>query len=177
MGTVLSSVGYLDAWARWAAGDPMLRNADLCGLPVLWWGRIGKVSAFLAGMTLILDIIGPERLRQFSERYLERRRPRRGFGRPAAVAAVAGVILAWAIIRPGKVAILGTELTIYSYGFTTVTAGIALIISLALLTPTLLHGVRRALVYVFERDALARTVQTVSLLLFIAGFHFDMLAS
>jgi hypothetical protein len=173
----MSSVGYLDAWVRWAAGDSRLRDAELWGLPVLWWGRIGKVAAFLAGMTLIMDIIGPERLRQFSERYVERRRPRLGFGWPGIVAAVAGVVLAWAILRPGKIAILGVEIVVYTYGFTTATAGIALVISLALLTPALLQGVRRLLIYVFERASLARTVQMVSLLLFIVGFHFDMLAS
>ena len=173
----MHSVGYLDAWAHWAAGDSTLRNADLWGLPVLWWGRIGKVAAFLAGMTLIMDIIGPERLRKFSERYLQRRRPWTGVGWRTVVAAGAGVVVAWGILRPGTTKILGVEITIFSYGFTKVTAGIALAGSVALLTPALLQAVRRLLIYVFERDALARTVQMVSLFLFIVGFHFDMLAS
>lgn len=176
-GDAVSNVGYLDAWARWFDGDVTLRDAELWGLAVLWWGRIGKFAAFLAGMILIMDIVGPERLRQFSERYLERHRSRYGSAWPAIVAAAAGVVVAWAIFFPGKLAILGVEITVYSYGFTAVTAGIALVISLALLTPMLLQGVRRFLIYVFERDAMARTVQMVSLFLFIVGFHFDMLAS
>jgi hypothetical protein len=32
-------------------------------LPVLWWSRGGKVDSFLGGATLILDLIGPDRLR------------------------------------------------------------------------------------------------------------------
>jgi hypothetical protein len=93
------------------------------------------------------------------------------------VAAAAGVFLVWAIFFPGKLAILGVEVTVYSSGFTTVTAGIALVISLALLAPALLQGIRRFLIYVFERDTMAQTVQILSVFLFIAGFHFDMLAS
>jgi hypothetical protein len=176
-GGAVSSVGYLEAWARWFDGDATLRDAELWGLPMLWWGRIGKFAAFLAGMTLIMDIVGPERLRQFSGRYLERHRSRHGSAGPAIVAAAAGVFLVWAIFFPGKLAILGVEVTVYSSGFTTVTAGIALVISLALLAPALLQGIRRFLIYVFERDTMAQTVQILSVFLFIAGFHFDMLAS
>jgi hypothetical protein len=173
----MSRVDYADAWARWFDGDPSLRDASLWGLRVLWWGRIGKLAAFLAGLTLVLDIIGPERLRQFSERYVQRHRRGAGPGWSAVVAAVAGLVLGWAILFPGKVSFLGMSFEIYTTGFTTVTAGIALVVSLALLAPTLLHGLRRVLIVVFENDALARTVQTTSLALFIVGFHFDMLAS
>lgn len=173
----MSSVGYLEAWARWFDGDATLRDAELWGLPMLWWGRIGKFAAFLAGMTLIMDIVGPERLRQFSGRYLERHRSRHGSAGSAIVAAAAGVLLVWAIFFPGKLAILGVEIMVYSSGFTTVTAGIALVISLALLAPVLLQGIRRFLIYVFERDTMAQTVRILSVFLFIAGFHFDMLAS
>ncbi|MEU8193882.1 hypothetical protein AB0C10_08895 [Microbispora amethystogenes] len=66
---------------------------------------------------------------------------------------------------------------VYSYGVTTATAGIASAVSLVLLSPALLQGTRRFLIQVFERDTLAQTVRIVSLFLFVAGFHFDMLAS
>ena len=174
----MSSVGYLEAWARWFGGDATLRDARLWGLPVLWWGRLGKSAAFLAGMTLILDIIGPERLRQFSARYVNKFRLRPGFEWSALLlAAAAGAFIVWATYFPGKIEVLGLEITVFSIGFNTETAGIALAFSLALLAPAVLQGFHQLLLYVFKHDALAQTVRTASLFLFVAGFHFDMLAS
>ncbi|MFI9812672.1 hypothetical protein [Saccharothrix variisporea] len=173
----MSSVGYFEAWRLWFDGSSTLRDAELWGLPVLWWGRIGKLAAFLAGLTLIMDIVGPERLRQFSERYVRRNRSRLGIAWPAVVGAAAGALLIWAVFFPGRVTFPGGWIEVSSTGFTAVTAGIALVGSLALLVPVALQGIRRVLIHVFERDALARTVQVVALFLFIVGFHFDLLAS
>jgi hypothetical protein len=174
----MASVGYFEAWSRWVDGDAGLRDAELWGLRILWWGRVGKFAAFLAGMTLVMDIIGPERLRQFSERYMRRHQVRRGFTWMVGVAAAAGVFLVWAVFFPGTVRVLGVDLiTVSSTGVTAVTAAIALAVSLVLLAPVLLNVLRRILIHVFENDALARTTQIDSLVLFTAGFHFDMLAS
>ena len=57
------TITYLDAWSQWFAGrevDPQLR---LWFMSILWWGRVGKIAAFLGGLTVILDLIGPDRLR------------------------------------------------------------------------------------------------------------------
>ncbi|SDM55974.1 hypothetical protein [Allokutzneria albata] len=173
----MNSIGYFEAWERWFNGDTALRDARLWRLHVLWWGRVGKLAAFFAGMALILDIIGPERLRQFSTRYVRRNNlPRSSLG-PALLGAVAAVFLLWATFFPGKVSFLGFEIAVYSFGVTSAIAVFVLVISLVLLAPALLEGVRRGLVLIFERDALARTVQVTALVLFVAGFHFDMLAS
>jgi hypothetical protein len=50
-----------DAWALWWSGQ-QLTDHTLHGAPVLWLGRAGKMLAFLAGCTIVLDIIGSERI-------------------------------------------------------------------------------------------------------------------
>ncbi|WP_304454442.1 hypothetical protein [Nocardiopsis sp. YSL2] len=55
-----------DAWALWWSGQ-QLTDHTLYGAPVLWLGRAGKMLAFLAGCTIVLDIIGSERLIAWGE--------------------------------------------------------------------------------------------------------------
>lgn len=62
------TITLLEAWGQWFSGNTVPGQAELWGVSVLWWGRIGKALAFLAGATVILDIIGPERLREWSRR-------------------------------------------------------------------------------------------------------------
>ena len=62
-----NSVGQLwDLWSRWLSGQSV-SNASLWGTSVLWWGRWGKILIFAAGLTVVLDLIGPERLKAFGE--------------------------------------------------------------------------------------------------------------
>ncbi len=53
-----------DAWREWAAGNDTL-DLVLWGLEIRWWGRIGKMLQFAGALTVILDIVGPERLIAF----------------------------------------------------------------------------------------------------------------
>ena len=45
--------------------DNLPADAILWGISIFWWERIGKVMQFLGGSTIIADIIGPEKIRQF----------------------------------------------------------------------------------------------------------------
>jgi hypothetical protein len=58
----MHDVDLLEAWRLWGSGQP---TADLVlwGLPILWWGRIGKLAQFAGALTVVLDLIGPARLR------------------------------------------------------------------------------------------------------------------
>jgi hypothetical protein len=59
------------AWQVWAEG----RSASaepLWSETVLWWARTGKILQFAAGLTVLLDLIGPERLRRSGRRARER---------------------------------------------------------------------------------------------------------
>jgi len=41
---------------------------------ILWWGRLGKALEFTAGLVVVLDLIGPDRLRAFGLRSQKRAR-------------------------------------------------------------------------------------------------------
>lgn len=45
----------------WLSGQQLTEHT-LYGVPVLWLSRAGKLLAFLAGTTIVLDFIGSERL-------------------------------------------------------------------------------------------------------------------
>jgi len=55
-------IDLIQAWYLWFAGRP-LTDFTLLHLPFLWWGRIGKCLESLGTLTVILDLIGPKRLR------------------------------------------------------------------------------------------------------------------
>lgn len=59
-----------ELWGRWIVGE-QLADTRLWGWPLLGWGRAGKVLQFLAGLTVVLDLIGPEPLRAFGARLRE----------------------------------------------------------------------------------------------------------
>ncbi|MEU7859251.1 hypothetical protein [Nonomuraea sp. NPDC049141] len=56
-----------ELWTRWLDGQ-QLTGATLWGQPLYIWGRLGKALQFLAGLTVVLDLIGPEPLRAFGRR-------------------------------------------------------------------------------------------------------------
>ena len=49
-------MSFLDAWSRWAAGDPTLRDAHLWGLTINAWGWISQIILGLGIIALILDV-------------------------------------------------------------------------------------------------------------------------
>src|SRR5687767_9320326 len=50
----------------WFSGKPTSASIVL-GVPMLWWGRFGKLLQFAAASVVLLDLIGPERLRAVGE--------------------------------------------------------------------------------------------------------------
>jgi hypothetical protein len=61
------TIGYFEAWRMWLAGQQVPGDATMWFMSVRWWGRLGKVLCLVAGGTVLLDIIGPQRLRSFAE--------------------------------------------------------------------------------------------------------------
>lgn len=53
-----------DAWRVWLDGRPTA-DFQLFGVRVLWWARFGKIGEFVGALTVVLDIIGPTRLREW----------------------------------------------------------------------------------------------------------------
>lgn len=71
---------YPRAWATWWDGGET-GALPLGWLSVLWWGRVGKLLQFIAGLVVVLDLIGPEALRAFGQRAADRWRRTREFFR------------------------------------------------------------------------------------------------
>lgn len=59
--------GFGAVWRAWWSGRQTTTVA-LCGVPMLWWGRVGKLLQFVAGLAVLLDLVGPERLRAVGAR-------------------------------------------------------------------------------------------------------------
>ena len=57
-------ITFSETWKLWLS-DNLSADAVLWGISIFWWERIGKVMQFLGGSTIIADIIGPEKIRQF----------------------------------------------------------------------------------------------------------------
>lgn len=53
--------------AMWFSGK-QTSGATLWGLSMVWWGRVGKLLQFMAGCAVILDLVGPDRLRAIGAR-------------------------------------------------------------------------------------------------------------
>jgi hypothetical protein len=60
MGAVVT---YFEAWSLWFSGQ-LTDNHTLWGLQILWWGRFGKLLAFISALVIVVDIIGAEKLRK-----------------------------------------------------------------------------------------------------------------
>jgi hypothetical protein len=59
-------VDYLEAWSLWWS-DNLPRDAVLFGIKVLWWGRIGILLELIGSMTIIAELVGATRLREFGQ--------------------------------------------------------------------------------------------------------------
>lgn len=62
------------AWAQWYSHQVV--DNILWGRPIWWWGRIGNVLMFVSGMTLVADLVGPERISAFAEQLRQLIRPK-----------------------------------------------------------------------------------------------------
>ncbi|MGI5285154.1 hypothetical protein ACQEVF_17720 [Nonomuraea polychroma] len=59
----MADIELLDAWRMWLDGQQIARET-WNGWPILYWGRAGKIAAFAGGLTIILDLLGPEKIAQ-----------------------------------------------------------------------------------------------------------------
>jgi hypothetical protein len=151
----MADISYFEAWGMWLDGRSTLGN-DLLGLPMIWWGRFGKILSFVAGAAVIIDLLGPERLSHYGDR-LTRFFTRRPFLGPAAVGAVAGVI--WVIITDA----IGIHWLLQT----------VLGVMLGSAAGLLMVGISRTL----RHPEFPSVTRWLSLGLFFVGFHFDLLAS
>lgn len=167
----MDEVSYFDAWSRWSALDDSLKHAFLWGLQIGWWGRIGKALAFLAGLVIVLDIVGPQRVAAYLGLLLSDH-PRTKFpahtGRWAALSLMV-VVAEFVFLFPA----LGDA---SGWLFWALALGGVLSSVMALTLLYFLFGVL-ALGWLREESRVVNVVRCASLFLLAVGFHFDMLGS
>ncbi|GAA0978493.1 hypothetical protein [Nocardiopsis tropica] len=163
-------LSLLDAWNLWWSGQ-QLTGHTLYGVPVLWLGRLGKLLAFLAGTTILLDVIGPARLMTWGRAL---RTEREG---PYFIVGLLGVVLLGLLLLIVAVALVPSAVA--------GRWGAPLLIALAVLAvyPTvwllLLHGPSAVAGFgaLLERPRFERAVRVIAVPLFLLGFALDYLAS
>lgn len=173
----MPDISYFDAWRMWADGRSTLGN-DLLGMPMIWWGRIGKIAAFFAGTTIVLDILGPDRLQAASawtERATDSTLVLLGFGVAFALPAVGAiywVMQHYPVWDEGYAPALELIANVFSV------LGIGLaggVVGMMLLT-FLLTGIFRLFASGVGHPR-AVPLRVAAAALFLVGFHFDLLAS
>jgi len=60
-GLAIVKLALWGIWGKWIEGKATV-NFNLDGWPIPYWGRLGKVLQFVAGLTVLLDLAGEERV-------------------------------------------------------------------------------------------------------------------
>lgn len=151
-------ISYFEAWQLWLDGRSTIGN-DLLGLPMIWWGRAGKILSFISGAAIVVDLLGSEKLARYGAR------------------------VTWLVQKR----VLGLNLGPMLAGAFTAIPAIAITdhIGMPWLTQALLVivlGIGAAILLAAAGEAmtdarLAMVTRWASLALFVIGFHFDLLAS
>ncbi|MEV0387048.1 hypothetical protein [Nonomuraea sp. NPDC050643] len=165
----MADISYLEAWRMWFDGKSTVGN-NLLGVPMLWWGRTGKIGAFLGGMTVVLDVIGPERIRQFGERV---RRVDPWADLPEKWLRVPSMII-WLIgaVPFGISAYVGGGSVEWTIGVPMLVCYVA--IAFAVVNP---DALAKLAAMMLENPVSERILRWIAVVLLIVGFHFDLLAS
>ncbi|MFB9906165.1 hypothetical protein [Allokutzneria oryzae] len=163
----------VDAWFAWFSGQKLDEMTILFGWPLLYWGRLGKCLAFLGGATILLDVIGPEKLGEWGNRWryrLEQREWRTKFMLPVLALALFGILtvltIVWRDDIEAQFPMVADYLITFALGAT------------ILLT---LHSMRLAFIWLLypmmAQKKPAQFIRWLGIALLAVGFHFDLLAS
>lgn len=167
----------------WLDGRSTLGN-DMFGLPMIWWGRAGKIAAFVSGMTILLDIAGPERLVSFADRLhaliqaLWNRALAYSFSVGAFVLAFSWVVIweIWSIDLPVPAGVPGLNVLVGLLKVVVVVTLLCLAPLAVAGTVLLIDKVCAKLPAIFMHPRVVH-IRVVATVLLITGFHFDLLAS
>jgi hypothetical protein len=144
-------------------------------LPLYWWARGGKIAEFIGGATVIIDLIGPERLRAWSTV-----RQARSHHRSAQISnflillLVIGTI---SLVSPGLAIPLSEDLYFYLYMISLVLLGHALQRVLSRPLRKMVGWLYRKVIETLEGDRPAYAWRVVGFMVLAIGFHFDILGS
>ncbi len=170
-GRPVAEVGYVEAWQLWLSGQEVDAQAALGPLTILWWGRLGKVLAFVGGLTVILDLVGSQRLRRLGR---ERKKALViAFYALGPVFIIAGAGVASAMAN-GWLALEAVPQYL-AVAIRTV-SGICVLILVAYLWRLLSYLVQTFL-SALDKPNPAFGIRVTAAALIILGFHLDLLAS
>lgn len=180
----MNRITLLEAWSHWLNGEHVDSFA-LWGLRIIWWGRLGKMAEFLAGATIVVEIIGPARLRAFGKS-LRRESKKKPFGRLFNLPMFQTLLILCCFAALGYLTIRLLERFYHTSSIPHFLAIIPFVIALLFvmglfkalaaltaLADTSLKVVADAL----EHPALNKAIKFSALLLLLLGFHFDLLSS
>lgn len=184
-----------DAWARWWAGE-QVGGLPLFGTTVLFWGRLGKVLQFAAGLVVVLDLVGTHRLTATRDRLrggldraskliarftwtrwwiAENRGPWRRWLGMLSYYVIYGLIV-WVSLRYGDAAE-----KVVKYPITALFAVVFFVVTTIALAAQLLlavgYGVSSLALWLFGGEQPGHVARWLALGLFVVGFQFDLLAS
>jgi hypothetical protein len=196
----VQSVSYWEAWSLWWSGQKV-DGMRMWGVPLLWWGRVGKVMQFGGGLIAILDLIGSERLNRAAgnvhrKARLIRRDARRTAHEKPPVSAekrfgvlwtsaliganVLGLVVLFAVRGPfallGDWYARGSLIAVVVMAAVVFASGLLVIALLYLLLRTA-HLPFVALAWVFGSGRPGHPMRWVAFGFVLTGFHFDLLAS
>jgi len=205
------------AWQQWITG-PTEPTKILLGHPMYYWSRLGKIFELGALVVIVVDLIGPERLRAVGARFgvyhasEVYKRVANKYSVPIFVLCAVGytvfMLVAFAIMikeKPPAWPALGMssdipfiiQIVINAFAIAIATAVILFVLGVALFAIVMVSALLLTLVifiYVFlamqvvepllrviawalEKPNVSWWVKVVSVILFVIGFHFDLLTS
>jgi len=196
----MKEVGLFEAWHQWwLIGE--VKDLQLYGMSILWWGRIGKIVQFFSALAIVVEIVGPKPFHNVAEAFHRRsvfaiplqiwglsESPR--FTLPDSLRKV--LKIGFAVLIALAVGYFTTDYisTRFSLGivlkviFFMVIAGFTFVtiwmwLSLVATANFLLFNfaVVPLVDLIFDSPNLLWWVKVFSVLLLLLGFHFDLLAS
>jgi hypothetical protein len=188
------TVTWLQAWWHWwhPTAGMALGDLILWGYRILWWGRLGKLMEFMAGMLVVVDVVGPTRLKAFGDSMHSWFDTRATFEKVRRLVAwrndsvsndlkVTGLfcfliiaIAASVISNNGAFAYFAVGLFLYLFSAVFIAlGGLLAFVSGWLLDSILIEP----MAWILRHSDAERWVKALSAILILVGFHFDLLAS
>ncbi|WP_143168800.1 hypothetical protein [Amycolatopsis australiensis] len=176
-------ISYWEAWQVWWSGKKLDDSTVFMQLSTVTWARIGKLLEFAGGLTVLLDLAGQDRIQQYVR---------------AATIAFEGLLdweirrfvsfvdnfarTVWIVAEVSMMAALATALNSQIITVTTIVLGVIVILInllnlLTRQTMLVILLIAPALIYLLKGERTWHPVRWLAFLLFLIGFHFDLLTS
>lgn len=178
----MQEIGYIEAWQLWFSGQSA-NSFLLWGMQILWWGRLGKVVQLVSALTIVAEIVGPQRIVKFGKSL----HPEFTFQRAWAdtkrlfidtsqnIEAVFrtrkdrdGLYYTLRELKSDLCYITSFLLSLLWYCYRLYRSSSILFMNSLMIEP---------LAWILERPYINNLIKVISILLLLIGFHFDPLAS